>query len=148
MANKVITIGRQTTSANTSSQETYRDISMDAKPASAMRATLHSAPASSKYKIDKLVDAAAVQKSLEHLFTWIPGERILDPEYGSKLRLYLYEGITDTNVEKIMAEIRRCVSVYEPRVIIDQVVNIASVENTENNTVELEIRYHIVGLPD
>ena len=79
---------------------------------------------SSKYNVGKLVNVNAVQNSLHQIFTWIPGERVINPEFGSKIRTYLYEGITDQNIEAITAEIYQCVSEWEPRVVIDRVVNV------------------------
>lgn len=70
----------------------------------------------SPWKIGKLINVEAVKNALHQIFTWIPGERILNPEFGSRLRLYLYEGITAENVERIIAEIRHCVQVWEPRI--------------------------------
>ena len=99
-----------------------------------------------RYKIDSKVDVKAVQGSIHNIFTWIPGERILNPEFGSNLRLLLYEGITKFNTERIMAEIRHCVSEWEPRVQIEKVVNVGTVDDTEDNTVHLEVLYTIKGL--
>ena len=48
-------------------------------------------------KVDKLVNVNAIKNSLHNIFSWTPGERILNPEFGSKLRKLLYEGITDFN---------------------------------------------------
>lgn len=98
--------------------------------------------------MSKLVNVRAVQNSLHQIFTWIPGERIINPEFGSNLRRYLYEGITDQNIEAIVAEIRHCVSKWEPRVVVDKVVNVQSMDDTENNTVRLDVVYHIIGLDD
>lgn len=103
---------------------------------------------SAKYNVGKLINVKAVQNSLHQIFTWIPGERIINPEFGSNIRKYLYEGITQQNVEMITAEIHHCVSEWEPRVIIDRVVNVQNTEDTENNTVRLDIYYHIKGLDD
>lgn len=101
-----------------------------------------------RYRVSKLVNVKAVQNSLHQIFTWIPGERIINPEFGSNLRRYLYEGITDQNIEAIVAEIRHCVSKWEPRVVVDKVVNVQSTDDTENNTVRLDVVYHIIGLDD
>lgn len=100
----------------------------------------------SKYRVGQLTDIAAVQNSLKQIFTWIQGERILLPEFGSRLQLYLYEGITDSNTEQIISEIRSCVSRWEPRVTIDGVVNQTTVDDVENNTIHLEILYSIPSL--
>lgn len=51
------------------------------------------------YKLSKIINVDAVYNSLRNLFTWQPGERILDPAYGSNLRQYLYQGITDITSE-------------------------------------------------
>lgn len=99
-----------------------------------------------KYRIEKNINVKAVQDSLHNIFTWIPGERILNPEFGSNLYRYLYAGITDFNTEQIMAEIRKCISEWEPRVQLEQVKNISTVDDTENNTVHLEIIYTIPSL--
>ena len=66
-------------------------------------------------KVSKSVNVQAVRNSLRNIFTWIPGERILLPEFGSKLYTLLYEGITPLNEERIVAEIRNCVTEWEPR---------------------------------
>lgn len=100
----------------------------------------------SKYRIDKKVDVRAVQGSIHNIFTWIPGERILNPEFGSSLRKLLYEGITPFNTEQIMAEIRHCVSIWEPRVQIMRVVNVGTTDDTEDNVVHIEVQYTIPGL--
>ena len=101
-----------------------------------------------KYRVSKLINVKAVQNSLQQIFSWIPGERVINPEFGSTLQKYLYEGITEQNIEAIMAEIRHCVSIWEPRVTIDRVVNVQTVDDTENNTVQLDVYYHIKGLDD
>ena len=46
------------------------------------------------YKVEKSLNVKAIFNSLRNIFTWIPGERILLPEFGSRLRSLLYEGIT------------------------------------------------------
>ena len=101
-----------------------------------------------KLKVGTLADVNAVRNSLHQIFTWVPGERILLPECGSNLRLLLYEGITDYNVERIMAEIRHCVTQWEPRVVIQKVVNASTVDDTEDNVVHIEVLYTIPGLTD
>jgi phage baseplate assembly protein W len=47
---------------------------------------------------------------LHNIFTWRPGERVLNPEFGSRLYQLLYEGIIPETEEQIVAEIRHCVS--------------------------------------
>lgn len=141
MGNRVLNLGR-TDRETVRSLEVYRDISMV-----------------SKLKGDKLndeknmwlqkdVNVKAVFNSLRNIFTWIPGERILLPDFGSRLRMYLYEQITSYNVEQIVAEIRNVCLKYEPRVNIIEVVNASTIEDTEDNIVRLGIIFTIPELGD
>lgn len=100
------------------------------------------------YMISKLVNVNAVKNSIKQIFTWIPGERIINPEFGSNLRKYLYEPITEENQERIVAEIRQCALRWEPRIIVDRVVKATTTDDVENNTVKLDIYYRIKGLND
>lgn len=100
----------------------------------------------SGYKIDKLIDVKSVQNSLENIFSWTPGERILLPQFGNRLYQYLYEGINKFNEEQIIAEIKNCVSMWEPRVTITDITNISDITDTEDNTIILNIEYFIKGL--
>ena len=69
-------------------------------------------------RLKKSVNVRAVQNSLDNIFSWIPGERIINPEFGTKLHEYLYEGITQYNEEMIVAEIKSCIARWEPRVVV------------------------------
>ncbi len=100
----------------------------------------------SHFKLQKNINVNAIKQSLHNIFTWIPGERILNPEFGSKLRKYLYEGITNQNKELIMAEIQKCITQWEPRVQLVRVVDTSTVNDTENNTVKIDIIYIIPSL--
>lgn len=100
----------------------------------------------SKYNVDKNVNVNAIKCSLNNIFMWIKGERILNPEFGNNLYQYLYSGINSYNTEQIMAELRNMVTTYEPRVSIQQVVNISDTLDHENNTIRLKIIYTIPSL--
>lgn len=96
----------------------------------------------------KDVNVRAVFNSIRNIFTWIQGERILNPEFGSKLRYYLYEGITPANKEAIAAEIQGVCLKWEPRVNIVRVVPVDSIPDAEDNTVQLDITFTIPSLSD
>ena len=138
MANKVFQFGTvsQDDSSTQYKLEVYRDLSMD------------SSYVSNGYKIQKNVNANAVRKALHNIFTWVPGERILNPEFGSRLYTLLYEGITPLTEERIVAEIRHCVSEWEPRASIVEIRNISNIDDTEDNTIHIEVIFTINGLDD
>jgi len=102
----------------------------------------------SNYAIDKSVNVRAVQNAIDNIFSWIPGERVLDPEFGTGIYTLLYEGITNLTEERIVADIRNSIQRCEPRVVNVQVSNASSTDDTEENTIRLEIYYQIRGLED
>lgn len=138
MANRIVQIGLTPDEALAKkySLEVYKDISMEAKPAFG------------SYKVDKKVNVKAVQGAIHNIFTWFPGERILLPEFGSRLYTLLYEGITPLTEERIVAEIRQCVSEWEPRANIVEIRNISDIDNTEDNTIRIEVVFTVKGLDD
>ena len=101
-----------------------------------------------KYRLGKLVNVKAVTNSIHNIFTWTPGERIINPEFGSRLKKYLYEGITPTTEEQVNAEIRRCITEWEPRANILSIINVGDVDDTEDNTIHLEVIFNIPELND
>ncbi len=100
----------------------------------------------SSYKLEKNVNVIAVKRAIHNIFAWTPGERILNPQFGSNLRKYLYEGITEYNKEQIMAEINKCITEWEPRAEIQDIIDLSNVQDTEENTVKIEIIYTIPSL--
>jgi len=100
------------------------------------------------YKFARNLDVNAVRRSVRNMFEWIPGERVLLPEYGNKLREILYEGITDFTAEKLMSELQNMVLRWEPRAAIDKVFRKPDVEETENNQMTVVMIWHVVGLPE
>lgn len=136
MANKVVVISGK--NVDYGNKPTYIDLDMHAKTVLTN--------SDQKLNVSKLTDLNAIKNSLRQIFTWIPGERVILPEFGSHLREMLYEGITDYNVEMIMSEIKMCASKWEPRASIDKVINISTNEDTEDNVVHLEVVYSVPGL--
>lgn len=137
MGNVVIRVNKSQSQSSTNTLEVYRDISMISRKFSYSDQTR---------RLEKSVNVEAVYNSLRNIFTWIPGERVLLPDFGSRLREMIYEQITDENVEQIISEIRGVCLKYEPRVEIVKIVNVSSIDDTENNTIRLQIIFTIPSL--
>ena len=138
MANKVFNFGKIPQYDQNLRKITYKDISMDSS----------FNPKRRTYDITSALDVESVKISMRNLFTFIPGERILDPEYGNSILQYLYNGINDYTKEQITAEIQQMISKYEPRATVDSIQDISSVSDHENNTIQLKLVWHVVGLDD
>ena len=61
-------------------------------------------------------DLNAIRNSIGNLFNTIPGERFLLPEYGSDLRRYLFESVSEMQGNLIAREIYSSLNRWEPRV--------------------------------
>jgi len=61
-------------------------------------------------------DLNAIRNSLTNLFNTIPGERFLLPEYGSDLRRYVFDPISESSGRRIGREIQTSIDKWEPRV--------------------------------
>ena len=150
MGNRVIGISDTDTSAKDEVLEVYRDVSMVSQ-----RRLTHVLEGTDenvrrvprqRYFVSKDVNVKAVFNSLGNIFGWIPGERVLNPDFGSRLALFLYEGITPENREKIAAEVRGACMKWEPRVSILKVTPVEEVSDTEDNTVRIDILFTIPSL--
>ena len=142
MANKIISIGGERfVRPQKDPEATYLDISMKSVPWRNTRGE-------QVKKVEKLTDTLAVRNSVHNIFTWIPGQRILNPEFGNKIREYLYEGMTNFTSDQVIAEIRKAIEIWEPRVEIDDITRSDTVEENEQNEIDIVVAYHVRGFPD
>lgn len=146
MANVVLTFGSDNSpKADPADNVLYRDIDLD------VQLNTKNCEQTNKdydvYTVKQLIDINAVANSLNNIFTWTQGERVLDPEFGTNLRKVLFEGITAQNSELIRAEVRNAISKYEPRIQIQDIYDISTTDDTENNTVQMRIVYSVPTLP-
>lgn len=66
-------------------------------------------------------DAAAIKNSLVNLFNTIPGQNLLNPQYGLNLLTYIFEPASDITAQRIGEAILKGIAVYEPRVSVTNV---------------------------
>jgi len=78
-------------------------------------------------KLSEIVDAqadydmAAISNSILNLFTTIPGQKILTPNYGLNLAQFLFTAVTPLNAQLIGETIQSGINTWEPRVTIQQI---------------------------
>lgn len=77
------------------------------------------------------VDEAAVSNSIINLFNTIPGQNLLNPEYGLNLMQYVFAAANDTTARLIGKTIMDNLSIYEPRVSVQSInINVRPDEQT------------------
>ena len=95
---------------------------------------------------DKFNDFAMTKNSLEqaqhnlkNLLLTYPGERVGQPDFGSRLRELCFEQIDDTLPERIEEEVRRAVSVWLPYINIIDVATLT--EEGDKNKIFVRMKY-------
>lgn len=74
-------------------------------------------------------DVSAISNSIFNLFTTLPGQKILRPEYGLNIAQFLFTGITTANAQLIGETIQQGINKWEPRVSIQEI----GIEKDEDN---------------
>ena len=95
---------------------------------------------------DKFNDFAMTKNSLEqarhnlkNLLLTFPGERVGQPEFGSRLRELCFEQIDDTLPERIEEEVRKTVSVWLPYINLIEVATLT--EEGDKNKIFVRMKY-------
>ena len=83
-----------------------------------------------------------VEESLHILLGTYPGERLMRPDYGCRLRDYCVRNFEETTIAQLDEEIRNAIDNFEPRV---------TVENTDykmddvNDILQIIIDYKVIA---
>tara|TARA_B110000902_G_C13743605_1_gene373919 strand:- start:24 stop:446 length:423 start_codon:yes stop_codon:yes gene_type:complete len=86
------------------------------------------------------------QHNLRNLFLTYPGERVGQPEFGSRIRELCFEQIDDELPTRIEEEVRRAVSTWLPYIIVQE-VNTLNEEGDENK-IFVQVKYSTTLNPD
>ena len=76
-------------------------------------------------------DENAIYNSIRNIFNTKKGQKILTPTFGLDLEQYLFENISKENGELIGTTIFEELSLYEPRIIVDNVDIVAFPDQNE-----------------
>jgi phage baseplate assembly protein W len=88
-----------------------------------------------------------IKSNLVNLLLTDAGERVMNPAFGTLLRKFLFEGITDNNIENLKISLSNSISIYIPEITI-QSIDVAS--NNDYNLIDLSVNYivNISQTPD
>jgi len=86
----------------------------------------------------------SVKQNFKHLLFTVPGERVMDMNFGVGLRRFLFENMTSEVIGNINAAIRSQADIYLPFV---DITNIDISQGKENlNRLNISISYSIADL--
>jgi phage baseplate assembly protein W len=87
------------------------------------------------------------KSNLLNLLLTDTNERIMNPQFGTVLRKFLFEGITDSNIESLKINLQNSISVFIPEITV---TNITIISNYDYNLVDITVDYilNISQTPD
>jgi hypothetical protein len=88
-----------------------------------------------------------IKSNLVNLLLTSIGERVMNPNFGTELKRFLFEGITDSNSELLKNSVLNSIVIYIPDITV---TNIVVQPNTDYNSIDLNIDYvvNISQTPD
>ena len=86
------------------------------------------------------------QHNLKNLLLTYPGERVGQPEFGSRLRELCFEQLDDDLPDKIEEEVKRAVSVWLSYINIIEIVTLT--EEGDKNKIFVRIKYSTTLNPE
>lgn len=66
-------------------------------------------------------DDQLIKNDILQLLTTEPGERVMRPTYGVRLRSFVFEQSTKGDISALQSDIAQAISDYEPRVVVEEV---------------------------
>ena len=87
-------------------------------------------------------DASAIKQAIVNLLLTNKGERLMNPEYGSDIRRFLFEPLDYGTSALVKQNIVTTIGRFEPRISVQEII---SRPDFENNGFEITMTYSIVG---
>jgi len=88
-----------------------------------------------------------IKSNLVNLLLTDVGERVMNPNFGSNLKRFLFENISDINSENIKNAVLESITYYIPEITI---ISIILTPNADYNLIDLTVKYslNISNTPD
>lgn len=90
----------------------------------------------------KVINIDSVRTSIDNILGTARGERVFLPEFAIGLRGMVFEPISPSLVNRLSNEIKSSIEIWDPRVTV---IGTDFKEDTDNNYVEITIRFNIKG---
>ena len=101
-------------------------------------------PKTGSKDISKLINVAAVKRSVRNLILTNIGEKPFHPEIGSGVRAILFELMTPMTAFILTKKIENIIETYEPRA---RLVGVRALPNLDRNEYEVTIEFYVQNAP-
>ena len=86
--------------------------------------------------------AKSIKNNLINFFLTNPGERPLNPTFGGGLRSFIFEQITDDNLDFLKENIQDSIDSFFPDIIVN---NLSINKQPDNNLINVSLSYSVVN---
>jgi len=86
--------------------------------------------------LSRQIDDKLIRNDLLQLLLTSPGERVMRPDFGSGIRQFLFQPITDNQIEELRENIKMVIERYERRVIL---TDVQVLTDPDNNLINIKI---------
>jgi phage baseplate assembly protein W len=80
-----------------------------------------------------------IKSNLVNLLLTDVGERVMNPNFGCELKRFIFEGITDSNIESLIISLENSISIFVPEITV---TNIEVIPTSDNNLINLTVDYY------
>lgn len=94
-------------------------------------------------KVDMVSDRIDIRQSLFILFSTMPGEHIIAPEYGCNLRQYAFEIFDEELISQIKQTVQDAVIAFEHRIKIEN-IDVTHTHDHLGQRIDILLEYTIV----
>jgi phage baseplate assembly protein W len=84
-----------------------------------------------------------IKSNLINLLLTDVGERVMNPNFGCELRRFLFEGITESNMEELAVSLRNSISVFISEITVTNIEMAPTSDTNTSNTLNLTISYYL-----
>lgn len=106
---------------------TYADLHLDLNFTKLVTDEVAKTPQQLDLQVD--YDLGAIRNSIVNLFLTSPGDKLLNPEFGMDLRDFIFYPTSDTVAALISDTIKRNITTYEPRIVLNSVQVVSDYDN-------------------
>lgn len=84
-----------------------------------------------------------IEQALKILFSTVPGERVMQPDFGCGLKTLVFENISESTITQIKEIVRLAILFHEPRIDLEAIDVV--IEDEPGGIIEIELSYTVRG---
>lgn len=96
-----------------------------------------------KGRIASVSEEEDIKEAMLIILSTVPGERVMRPEFGCGIHNYVFSVLNSSNVMMIEDEVKKALTLYEPRIVIDEVR--VNVDGSEGSQLMISIAYTVLS---